>query len=151
MRVTMLLADAAQAVNGKLYVLGGGWSQIGPDPSPMAIAMKVDVPWDQANRPHEWMLELVDADGKPVPVRTATGEQPVRLAGRFEVGRPAGLPPGTPIDLPLAISIGPFPLPSGRRLVWRLTVDGETREDWQVGFSVRPPAPGRRAGPTTRA
>jgi hypothetical protein len=26
--VTMLLCDAAQAVDGKLYVLGGGWSQL---------------------------------------------------------------------------------------------------------------------------
>jgi hypothetical protein len=28
MKLTMLLADAAEAVNGKLYILGGGWSII---------------------------------------------------------------------------------------------------------------------------
>ena len=44
MKVTMLLADAAQAVNGKLYILGGGWSVAGPDPTPMAIALKMEVP-----------------------------------------------------------------------------------------------------------
>jgi len=26
----MMLADAAQAVNGKLYIMGGGWSVMGP-------------------------------------------------------------------------------------------------------------------------
>ena len=35
----MLLCDAAQAVEGKLYILGGGWNTIGPDPAPTAIAM----------------------------------------------------------------------------------------------------------------
>ena len=38
MKVTILLADAAQAVEGKLYILGGGWSITGPDPSPMSRA-----------------------------------------------------------------------------------------------------------------
>lgn len=48
--VTMLLCDAAQAVGGKLFVLGAGWTQIlVPDvPTPMAIALRVLVPWDQS-------------------------------------------------------------------------------------------------------
>ena len=74
----MLLADAAQAVGGKLYVLGGGWSVIGPGPATMAIAMKIDVPWDQTNLRHHWILDLVDEDGQPAavpPVRTAPGEE----------------------------------------------------------------------------
>ena len=66
MRVTMMLADSAQAVAGKLYVLGGGWSITGPEPAPSAIAIKLDVPWDQAEVAHRWTLALVDADGTPV-------------------------------------------------------------------------------------
>src|SRR5213594_576499 len=61
MKVTMLLADSAQAVNGKLYILGGGWSIIGPDPAATAIAIKIDVPWDLANRSHTFRLALLDA------------------------------------------------------------------------------------------
>src|SRR5213592_1828364 len=99
MRVTMLLADAAQAINGKLYILGGGWSIIGPDPVPSAIAIKIEVPWDEANKRHKLKLELVDADGRPVTVPTPTGEKPVQLEGDFEVGRPPGLKPGTPLDM----------------------------------------------------
>ena len=36
----MLLCDGAQVADGKLFVLGGGWSLTGPDPMPSAIAMK---------------------------------------------------------------------------------------------------------------
>jgi hypothetical protein len=42
--------------------------------------------------------------------------------------------------VPLAINIGPLPLPPGGRYEWRLTIDGETSEDWRLPFSTRPPA-----------
>lgn len=133
----MLLADAAQAVGGKLYVLGGGWSVIGPGLATMAIALKIDVPWDQTNQRHRWVLDLVDQDGRPVRVPAPEGERAVQITGNFEVGRPAGLAQGSPIDLPLAISIGPLILPAGTRCVWQLTIDGHADPAWQVAFSVR--------------
>lgn len=134
LRVTMLLADAAQEVNGKLYVLGGGWSVTGPQLPPMALALKLDVPWGDANTPHEFQLVLVDADGHPVSL----GEPPsdVRAGGRFEVGRPAGVPEGSDIDFAFAVNIGPLPL-TGGRYAWQLWIDGETRADWQRPFQVR--------------
>jgi len=141
MKVTMLLADAAQAVGGKLYVLGGGWSVTGPEPSPMAIALKLEVPWDLANMRHAWQLELLDADGHAALLADREGDQTIMLAGEFEVGRPPGLKPGTPLDLALALNIGPLPLFPGGRYVWRLSIDGETDEDWQLAFSVRPEGP----------
>ncbi|MGI9120008.1 MAG: DUF6941 family protein [Acidimicrobiales bacterium] len=135
----MLLADAAQAVGGKLFILGGGWSVIGPGPAPMAIAMKIDVPWDQTNQRHRWVLDLVDQDAQPIVVTTPEGERPVRISGDFEVGRPAGLAQGTPIDLPLAISVGPIPLPPGSRCVWQLSIDGQADPAWTLAFDVRAP------------
>jgi len=145
MKVTMMLADAAQAVGGKLYILGGGWSITGPDPIPSAIAIKIEVPWDQANRPHRILLSLVNADGQPVMVPTPEGERPFEIAGQFEVGRPAGLAPGTPLDAIVAISLGPMPIPPGGRYTWRLSIDGDTDEDWEVAFTTRPTREG--AGP----
>src|SRR5207244_3034585 len=120
MKVTMMLADAAQAIDNKLYILGGGWSIAGPQPTPFAIAMKLEVPWDQTNRRHQWDLELVSADGQPVLVETPEGEQALKISGEFEVGRPPGLAAGTPIDIALALSSGPIPIPPGGRYVWRL-------------------------------
>jgi hypothetical protein len=135
MKVTLLLADAAQAVDNKLYILGGGWSITGPEPSPFAIALKIEVPWDQTNMRHDWRLELLTADGEPVAPSAA--EEPLIISGQFEVGRPPGLSIGTPIDLAVAINSGPIGLPPGRRYVWKLTIDGTTHEDWSLAFSTR--------------
>lgn len=139
MKVTMLLADSAQAIGGKLYILGGGWSITGPDPTPSALALKIEVPWDQANQRHRFVLELLTGDGQPVLVTAADGAQtPIQVSGELEVGRPAGLTPGTPLDAAVAINLGPLPIPAGGRYVWRLSIDGEFREDWQAVFSTRP-------------
>jgi uncharacterized protein DUF6941 len=139
MKVTMLLADSAQEVGGKLYILGGGWSITGPEPLPMAIALKLEVPWDRTNEQHSLLLELLDEDGSPVLVDGADSEQvPLQVTGQFEAGRPPGIKPGTPIDSALAVNFGPLPLVTGRRYQWRLSIDGETDEDWTLGFSTRP-------------
>jgi hypothetical protein len=139
MRVTMMLADSAQAVAGKLYVLGGGWSITGPEPAPSAIAIKLDVPWDQAEVAHRWTLALVDADGTPVFLPAPDdGQQPLRLEGEIEVVRGAESAPGIPLDWAMAINIGPLPLPPGQRYVWELSIDGESRPDWHLAFSTRP-------------
>src|SRR2546430_17577062 len=120
MRVTLLLADSAQEVAGKLYILGGGWSITTPG-TPSAIAMKFEVPWDRANQRHGIELELVTADGDPVLVPGPDGDSvPLRIEGNLEVGRPAGLKPGTPIDAAMAINLGPLPLQPHSRSQWRL-------------------------------
>lgn len=141
MKVTMLLSDFAQVVQGKLYVMGGGWSVTGPHPTLSAIALKIDVPWNQTNRRHEFKMELIDADGHPVLLPGPEGNAPAVLAGHFEVGRPAGLPVGTPLDVPLALTIPPMPLSAGR-YVWRLSLNDQTNPDWEAAFSVREQGPG---------
>ena len=136
----MLLADHAQVAEGKLNLIGGGWTMTGPNPSPFALAMIFEVPWDRANERHEFVLELLDADGGPVTYADPSqpgGERRVAIEAAFEVGRPAGMKPGTPINAPFALNLGPQPLQPGARYEWRLTVDGETREEWHVGFGMR--------------
>lgn len=64
-KLDAFLADAAQVVGGKLYVLGGGWSVIQPG-APFAICGKVGIPWHQGTDHHKLVLELVDGDGDPV-------------------------------------------------------------------------------------
>ncbi len=137
MKLTMLLADAVQAANGKLYILGGGWSITGPQPAPSAIALKIDVPWDEANKKHSFRLALLDSDGRDIMVPGPIGDVPVEVKGEFEAGRPAGLRPGTPLDVVLALNIGPLPLQPDSRYVWRMWIDERTREDWEVSFSTR--------------
>lgn len=139
MRATILLADSAQVADGKLYLLGGGWNITGPQPTQSAIAMLFEVPWDRANERHHVRLDLLDADGQPVPMPNPVGEAaPLVIEADFEVGRPPGLKRGTPLSLPLAVNLPPLPLPPDGRFEWRLTINGEAHEDWRAAFSTRP-------------
>ena len=116
----MILCDAAQESQGKLFILGGGWSQArATQPIPMAIALKLEVPWNQANERHKLELVLVNADGQPFEVE---GSQ-VRADGDLEVGRPVGLKPGSSIDVPLAFQMPPLPIPVGEYR-WELRING---------------------------
>ena len=140
MKATLLLADFAQVADGKLTVVGGGWSVTGPEPTPFAIAILVQVPWDQANVRHTLRLELLDADGNAVTMETEDGdEEPILFFDDlvFEVGRPPGLKPGTPLDFPVAVNSGPLPLDPGGRYEWRLSIDGRSDEDWRLPFTTR--------------
>jgi hypothetical protein len=58
----VMLCDAAQSIDGKLYILGGAWSQIRrqvlahvpPEqqpPTQFAIAASIEVDWNEANDP----------------------------------------------------------------------------------------------------
>ena len=137
-KVTMLLCDAAQVSDGKLFILGGGWSMTGPDPVPSAVALKIDVDWHEAETSHHWELFLEDADGQPVLMETAEGTQPVEVRGEFTVSQPLGIPEGSPIDVALAVNLGPLPLAPGTRFAWRLMIDGEALPGASLGFTTRP-------------
>lgn len=135
MKVTMMLADAAQAVDGKLYILGGGWSITGPAPTPHALAMIIQTPWDLANRKHQFELELVDADGHAF---VDDAGNPVALNGEFEPGRPPGLKPGAWLETNMAINVPPLKFNPNSSYEWRLRVNGESKEDWHLPFTTRP-------------
>ena len=132
-----MLADFAQVAGGKLYVNGGGWSIMGPQPTPFAIVLDIKVPWHGINVDHALRLDLLDADGQPVEVETTEGPKPLRLEGRFQATPAPGVKPGTQIDLPLAFNLPPQPIPAGGRYEWRLSIDDETHEDWRLVFRTR--------------
>jgi hypothetical protein len=134
-KVTMMLADAAQAVAGKLYILGGGWSLTGPDPTPMAVVVDVKVPYHLARDEHTFRLALMDADGGSI---TAPDGQPIAVEGGFQCGEPdPNVKVGTPSDASFAVNLGPVPLPSSNRLEWRLWIDSRTDAEWYLAFTTR--------------
>jgi len=102
--------------------MGGGWSLLrAQGPSQMALAIKLGVPWAQTNRPLALRAALVDEDGQPV--RQPDGAA-IEFNASVEVGRPAGLPPGTVLDAPLAVRFAGLALaPGGYR--WDVTVAGD--------------------------
>lgn len=121
MRATLVLCDGAAVADGKLFVLGGGWSLIHVPNAPvnMALAILVSVPWDQANQRHSVEAKLMTDDGEQVSI----DGNDVAASGDIEVGRPAGLKPGIDLNLPMALEFNGVVLaPGGYR--WELSVDG---------------------------
>ncbi len=136
-----MLADHAQAVGGKLYVMGAGWDTAGPGPLTAALAGILELDWNEANQPQRMRIELLTEDGRPVMIPTPTGDRPVVIDGGVEVGRPPGTRPGTSFNVPIAINFGPMPIPPGGRYVWRFSFNDESREEWRLPFTMRPAAP----------
>lgn len=83
-----LLADYAEVVNGKLYLVGGGWDQRAAPEAPaqarFAVALGVRFAWEETNIPVELSVALEDDDGAGL----------LRVDGRLQVGRPPHLPAG---------------------------------------------------------
>jgi uncharacterized protein DUF6941 len=115
-----MLCDFAEVLNGKLYVMGGGFDVILADvTAQLALAVIWRVPWDQANRPHELDIQLFSEDCEPV---TDADANEIRAKGQMEVGRPAGMTPGQAISAPLAVRIPALSLsPGGYR--WELRIN----------------------------
>lgn len=119
---TMLLCDSAQSIAGKLFILGGGWSVLKKTEQPMAMALavKLAIPWSQANEKHVIAAELVTSDGETV---VHEGND-VRTSGEIEVGRPPGVKQGTPLDAAFVLTLQGLSLEPGS-YVWVLRA-GET-------------------------
>jgi hypothetical protein len=95
----LMLADHSEAVNGKLYMVGGGWNVLRLPELPhewgFHIALGLDVAWSETNQPHNLQVGIHDPDG----VELGEG-----LQADFETGRPPGMPAGQ--DQRLVMSIG---------------------------------------------
>src|SRR5688572_7793593 len=98
--VKLILCDSAVAdPSGKVHMLGAGWSITGVPAAPHAIALLAKVPWDRTNQKLSLNLELVDADGRPVLLNDPNGKPvPVGHQAELEVGRPAGIAPGSMLN-----------------------------------------------------
>jgi hypothetical protein len=133
-QLQVVLADYAVTHDGKIMMAGAGWSQVGPGPFASALAFMAKVPYDLTGRNITLHAELIDEDGRPA---LANGN-PLALDITFNVDRPAGIRPGSDIDQNMAVQIPQLSLPPGKAYEWRITVNGEQKQDWNRGFFVRP-------------
>lgn len=142
MKLTMLLADAAQEVGGKVYALGLGWNITGTPTPAMALVVMIDVGWEETNENLHLRIELVDADGHTVMVPGPLGEQPLCIEAHTQAGRPPGVPRGSEIRIPMTVSIAQgLALVPGQRYEWRATINGNAGAEWRQGFYVMPTQP----------
>lgn len=84
-----LVADHAEIVHGRLFLMGGGRDVFPAEKVPallrVALAVGVRIDWEETNLGHDIVVTVDDEDGK----------QLVRIEAAVNVGRPAGLPPGS--------------------------------------------------------
>ena len=137
----LILADGAQVVGGKLYLLGGGWDVLTvnsgfPVQQHLAIAAAFRVPWTQTNQKHSVEIRLLNDDSQEV---LAT------IAGEFEVGRPPGIPPGSAQRSQLAAQLVVGFAQPGQYGI-RCAIGGEEQVTNQVSFRVVAGPLGRSSG-----
>ena len=115
----LMLADSAQAVDGKLYVLGGAWNMLRfaefPASLMVGIAVAIDVDWNETNRRHHLDVHFEDADGNPMDPR---------IGADFEAGRPPGAIAGAELRIVLAVN-GPLAIPAPGSYAAVATIGGE--------------------------
>jgi hypothetical protein len=90
----LILADSAQVIGGKLYLLGGGWDNLTvtkpfPIDQRFAIAAAIKVVWNETNQRHTFEVEIISEDKV-----TEAPKSLMKAGGQFELGRPPGILPG---------------------------------------------------------
>lgn len=126
----LILADAAQVVANKLYLMGGGWDMLTvntgfPYQQRCAVAASFAVPWNETNQPQQVEIEVASEDGGTL----------ASVAGQFEVGRPPGIPPGQTQRMQFAADLAlTFAQPGAFVIIARIA----GRDARRVHFNVVP-------------
>jgi hypothetical protein len=137
----LILSDHAEAVNGKLYLMGGGWDRRAVAdfrlPQAFSVSVGVLIPWSQTNRSIPLTISLTDADGQPIAPP---------FQSQIVVGRPVNATPGQKLRYMLTINFQMVLPKPGAYVVEAALLDAASRRVTFYADSV-PPAPG---GPERR-
>lgn len=131
----LFVADRAEVVGGKLYVMGGAWDQTAVHdfdlPIQVSLAVSIQVPWHATNQHHQLAITVEDADARPL----------ASLPTAFVVGRPPQLEAGSAQRVVLAIPFISLKLPGPGTYVVFASVNGEElrRTTFRAVQAVRPP------------
>lgn len=125
----LMLADYAEAINGKIYVQGGGWDNLTVNqPFPLrqacGVALGLRVGWTETNVVHRLRVVVVDDD---------TQAEMASVEGQIEVGRAPGMPEGSSQFVPVAFNV-PLEFHGPATCMLRLTLDDEAAS--AVAFRV---------------
>jgi hypothetical protein len=117
----LLLADRAEALNGKLYMMGGAWDRLFlhdlTAPTLISLAVGVLVPWNQTNIQHQLTVAIEDQDGNPI--------DSFRMEAGFAAGRPPFAEQGERQRVILALPAVPVQLPRFGTYVLRADIQGQ--------------------------
>ena len=125
----LLVADRAEVVNGKLYLMGGSWDRIQPPDFPhrmmLGIALGVRIPFTRTDDQHTVSVELRHED-----------KRIVGFEAKLTTGRPPGMA-GMDMLVPMAFNI-PIAIPGEGQVVLRASVDDRAPRRHEIKVSQRP-------------
>ncbi|HVA21911.1 MAG TPA: hypothetical protein VNN74_07430 [Candidatus Micrarchaeia archaeon] len=116
---TLILANHVEAINGLLYVSGGGWTDHWRPPpgegqpviSHLGVGLTILVPWAAGAMAHPLAVTIETEDGRPVGQMTT----------QVNLTRPPGMPVGTDQRAVLALALNlVFPAAGPYRVIARL-------------------------------
>lgn len=127
----LILADFAEVVGNKLYMMGGGWDRMNvqklPHRQSFSVAAAISVPWAHTNERHAIKIVITDEDGM---------QELVSIDGGFEVGRAARIKPGTRQRLMMGFTVGSMEFKTAGVFSIISSVDGEEKR--RIQFHVAP-------------
>ncbi len=141
----LTVANHAEAINGLLYLSGAGWTDltrpVGPNGqipvNHIGIGIAILVSWNETNQRHHVRLQIENADGRTL----------VNVEGDIEMGRPAGLPPGSDLRGVMAIN-GEVQFPAaGVYRVVAVAGDDSRAVTFRIHDAPLPPPSGSGSGP----
>lgn len=126
----LILADYAQTIQNKLYLQGGGWTNLTINSDPpfhqqIGIATSVVVPWNETNQEAHLQVQIQTDDGDFV------GE----IKGTFKVGRPPDHPPGQDQRTQIAATV---PIEIKKEGTYVIIASLEGQEGGRITFNVIP-------------
>jgi hypothetical protein len=128
-----MLADRAEVMNGKLYLMGGAWDRLHlanlGQPIPIFLAFSAVVPYTETDDDHKVTVMISDADGTAIAPPLTVG---------FKTGRPPQLERGASQRLPFAVE-AVLKFPAYGSYTVRASIDGRTESDRALTFWVKDP------------
>ena len=118
-----ILADAVQAVRGKLFILGGGWDTLFVRSFPaqhhaLGIALRLRVPWAAAGTTLSLTIDLENEDGTSI-----LGDR--KLRHEFVTRQPDGVPQGSDLGIVRAFTFNNVPLPNPGSYSFVISIDDQ--------------------------
>jgi hypothetical protein len=125
----LLVADRAEVVKGKLYLMGGSWDRVQPAQFPhrmmLGIALGVRIPFAYTDDQHTVAVELLHGETRMIG-----------FEAKLATGRPPGMA-GMDMLVPMAFNI-PIAIPGEGQVTLKAVIDGTHGRRHDIKVTQRP-------------
>ncbi len=132
--LTLMLCDAANVVDGKLTISGGGWLLAPTSARSQTLAIVVQSPPQYSGRAITIRMALTNDFGDPTTLFTSEGVSPLSMENTFTL--PETMHDQVPITTPITVTLGHLDLAPDQIYHWAVTIDQAPTQRWITSFYV---------------